>query len=186
MKYTAVTLILFFLITISSISHSAYQSEVLNVRANHLIPTLQDDPDKVEVERVIRESQLFETLTLYTNPKSFDKDQLSKYWVPIDQGGEAIKQVEANVRNLLNKRQHYGKESKNVTLAILSVDINPARDYADVQTRERWFIPLYDENEVRVPNRPPYYEGNPIDYTLRKIEGRWLIQSNSTPSRGKG
>lgn len=186
MKYSTVILTLFFLLMFSPIPRYAQQSEVLNVKDSRIALTSQEDPDRVEIERVVRESQLLETLTFYTNPKSFDKDQLSKYWVPIDQGGKAITKVEANVRNLLTNKLHYGKESRNVVFDFLSVDINPARNYADVETRERWYIPLYDENEVRVADREPYYEGNPIDYSLRKIEGRWLIQSNSTPSRKKG
>lgn len=184
MKYItlAVILLLFAVFPTSQLALNAGEFKTDEAR---VVPIAQEDPEKAEVERVVRESQLFETLTLYTNPKSFDKEQLSKYWVPVEQGGEAIKQVEVNVRNLLDLHQHYGKESKNEVFDIISLTINQDHDYADVVTRERWYIPLYDENEKRVTTREPYYEANPIYYTLRKIEGRWLIQSNSTRSRKK-
>jgi DNA-binding winged helix-turn-helix (wHTH) protein len=44
--------------------------------------------DESEIRRVVKESQMYETLTVYTDPTAFDPRRLSDYWVSEDQGGK--------------------------------------------------------------------------------------------------
>jgi len=134
-----------------------------------------------QVRQAVYDSQVFETTTIYGKPKAFNRSQLSKYWVPIEQGGRAVPKIEAAVQRQLKRGVHYGSESKVETFDFIFVKILPPGDYAEVRTRERWYVPVFREDGTRVTDRAPYLGPYEVDYTLRKINGRWLIQSNGTP-----
>jgi hypothetical protein len=140
----------------------------------------QDEPDEEQIRRVIRESQFNETLVIYVNPKTFDQALLTKYWVQEEKGGRAIIQVKHSVRRLLDRRWHYSVESANEEFEILSIKIFPPGDVADVRTRERWYVPMVDDQERIVKEKDPILE-YPVFYRLLKIEGKWMLQLNSTP-----
>ncbi len=142
---------------------------------------IRSPTDEAEVRRVVKESQFYETLTLYVNPKDFNKDQLNKYWLPSEQGGKEIKEVESAVQRLLSKGMHYGKESKAERYEFRYVRIFSPRDYAEVGTIERWYVPAYREDGSRVLGRNEYLGPYPVDFTLRKINGAWLIEEASNP-----
>jgi DNA-binding winged helix-turn-helix (wHTH) protein len=136
--------------------------------------------DEAEVKRVVRESQVFETLTLYTKPESFEPGQLEKYWLPEDLGGQEISRVEAAVQRLRQKDQRYGLESRLERFDFTYVRIFAPGEYAEAGTMERWYVPLY-ENGKPVLNRNVYLGPYTVDYTLRKVKGVWLIEKNTTP-----
>lgn len=136
--------------------------------------------EEAEVRRVVKESQLYECLGLYTEPKAFDRNQLRKYWVMPEHGGQEVEKIEASIQRLLNKGWRYGKDSKLERFEFRSVRISPRGDTADVETRERWYLPLYREDGSRVLERNAHLNTEPI-YTLRKVNGIWLIQATTNP-----
>jgi hypothetical protein len=131
---------------------------------------------------VVKDSQFNEILLVYVFPSTFDKALLAKYWVPESKGGKAIIQVENSVRRLLDRRWHYAKESANEQFDIRSIVVFAPGDVADVRTRERWYVPMTDEEGRLVKERDSILEF-PCTYRLLKIDGRWLIQKSSCPYR---
>lgn len=137
--------------------------------------------DKDEVRRVVLESQVYELRTIYTNPKAFNREMLNKFWVPVNSGGQAALNIEASVQKQLKRKLRYGTESKVEMFDFIDVSILPPGDYAEVRTRERWYAPVYREDTGRAFDKPPFLGPYQVDYTLRKINGRWLVQWTSTP-----
>jgi hypothetical protein len=137
--------------------------------------------DEAEARNVVKESQLVETLTLYTDPKAFDRKELSRYWVPESQGGKEIKQVEASISRLLEKHWHYARESKCELFEFRYARVYAPGDYAEVGTIERWHLPLHNEDESPVLERNVNLGPIPIDYGLKKINGVWLIEETTVP-----
>lgn len=138
--------------------------------------------EEEEIRRVVYDSQFAETLVIYGNPKNFDRSLLTQYWVPVEKGGKALEKVLNAVRRLVRDNHHYSKDSENELFDIRSIRISPEGDRAEVRTRERWYLLLVDENEKRVKGRDPVFE-YPVRYTLIKMDGRWLIETNSGPYR---
>jgi DNA-binding winged helix-turn-helix (wHTH) protein len=138
--------------------------------------------DEAEVMRVVKESQIYETLGIYTHPEAFDRSQLSKFWMLIEEGGKAVPAIEAAVERLRTKGWRYADESRVEIFDFRYVRIFSPKDYSEVGTSERWYVPtVWANSGVRVENRNVYLGVYDIDYTLRKINGRWLIEENSTP-----
>src|ERR1051326_1503918 len=69
--------------------------------------------DEEQIRKVVTESQFKETLVIYVNPASFDRELLIKYWVPEVKGGKAIINVQNAVRRLIDHKWHYANESAN-------------------------------------------------------------------------
>ena len=137
--------------------------------------------DEEAVKKVVKDSQLLETLGFYEHPEQFDAELLKKYWLPEESGGKAIAEVHKSIKRLLEKKYHYGSESKNEVFEIRTVRIFSPRDYAEVSTVEQWFVPIYNEDGSREINRNARLGPYTVDYTLHKIEGVWLLEENSTP-----
>lgn len=136
--------------------------------------------DVDEVSRVVKESQMYESLTLYRQPESFKESDLDKYWT-------AEADVNANydrgrirdaVKKLINEGRKYGEESKCEQFDFQSVEIAASGNQAVVRTIEKWMIADYttDGTLLRIKNVGPYF----VDYALRKIDGRWLIEKSTT------
>jgi DNA-binding winged helix-turn-helix (wHTH) protein len=137
--------------------------------------------DEAEVMQVVKESQIYETLGIYTHPEAFDRSQLDKFWMSVEQGGKAVPAIEAAVERLRKKGWRYADESKVEIFDFRYVRIFSPRDYAEVGTSERWYVPTVWLDGRRVENRNVYLGTYDVDYTLQKIDGRWLIEENSTP-----
>jgi DNA-binding winged helix-turn-helix (wHTH) protein len=159
-----------------------------NIEANKNNSTVKEERteisspvDEVRVKAVVQESQFFETLTLYTNPKAFDSSQLNKYWVPAEQDGKEAKQVESSIQRLVSRGWHYGKESKAMLFEFRYAKIYAPGDQAVVGTLERWYLPVYKEDGTRVLDHNVYLGPIMPDYILRKINNEWLIQETSVP-----
>lgn len=139
-----------------------------------------NDNDEKEIERVVEDSQKFESLELYENPADFNEAQLTKYWLP-DTDFNAdfdIREVRKGVQRLVNEGRHYGKETKPEQFEFQFVDINKSRDFAVVKTLEKWFIVEYRQDETLLKTKTvgPYF----VSYTVRKVDGRWLIKKSTT------
>jgi hypothetical protein len=140
----------------------------------------ESETDEQQIRRILKDCQVAETLFIYEYPKDFDKELFAKFWVPESKGGKAIAQVEESVRRLIDKHWHYSKDSANEEFEIVSIKIFPEGDVADVRTRERWYVPMVDDQERIVKEKSPILE-YPVFYRLLKIDGKWLLQINSTP-----
>ncbi len=139
--------------------------------------------DEEQVRRVVKESQMYESLVLYANPTVFDENDLRKYWIDEPNVGDVdIIKVRNGVKNLVSKNVYYGKESKCEKFDFVSVDVNETRDYAVVKTIEKWFVAKYRTDGTLIENKTigPYS----ITYHLRKVKGNWLIEKSSTVRAG--
>ncbi|SRR6266404_1556149 len=138
------------------------------------------ETEQEEIRKVVKDSQFNETLKIYVFPSSFDKALLAKYWVPENKGGKAIVQVESSVGRLLDRHWHYSQESINEQFSIREIIVFAPGDVADVRTRERWYVPMIDDDGKLVKERDSILEFV-CTYRLLKIDGRWLIQKSSCP-----
>lgn len=135
--------------------------------------------DDTEVRRVVRESQLFESLVLYKNPAAFKESDLDRYWtteLDVTSNYDRAK-IRDSVTKMIAEKRRYGDESKCEQFDFQSVEINKEGDTAIVKTLEHWFISVYKEEEL-LRNREvgPYF----VSYILKKIDGRWLIEKSTT------
>jgi hypothetical protein len=76
---------------------------------------------------------------------------------------------------------HYGKDSRVERFDFRYVRVYSPRDYAEAGTVERWYVPLRRSDESLVEGRNVYLGPYTVDYTLRKVGGRWLVEESSTP-----
>ena len=136
--------------------------------------------EEAELRRVVRESQMFEFLTLHRAPDRTNRDDLKKYWLPTQAGGREIINVEESLDRLARRGWHYGPESQAEQFAVMAVSLINF-DTARVETRERWFLPIYDKSGRRVPGKNFYFGPYDVAYTLRKVDGQWLIAESTTP-----
>ena len=136
--------------------------------------------EESEIKRVVKESQLYESLDLYRDPKGFKEVELDKYWTPeLDlTASYDRRQIRADVNNLIEKGLHYGNESKCEQFYFQSVGIDVSRKTAVVKTLEKWFLAIYQDDGKLKQNKTvgPYF----VSYILKKVDGRWLIEKSST------
>lgn len=137
--------------------------------------------DEEAVRNIIFESQTFESLTMYVSPDEFAETALPEYWLSENRGGEEIKKVKKSLKRLQDKGFRYGDESKAERFEFKSIRIYSPRDYAEVSTVERWFLPMYRKDGSRVEGRNEFLGPYIVDYALCKIDNKWLIQEASTP-----
>ena len=136
--------------------------------------------DEEAVKRVVKDSQIYESLVLYKNPSSFNEADLDKYWtaeLDVNSNFDRGKIKEA-VRKMVDEGRRYGDETKCEQFDFQTVDINRAGDMAAVKTLEKWFVAVYQTDGTLLRNRTigPYF----VNYTVRKIGGRWLIEKSTT------
>jgi hypothetical protein len=153
--------------------------------SQHAAPQALPTGLDAEIKRIVRESQDYEYFTIYTNPATFDKAKLGKYWAPERLGGKEVSRIEAGVNRLIAKGWHYGRESRTDLFEFQSVSLVSPGDVAIVATKEIWYLPLYDQDGNRVKDRQPRVGPFQIQYTLKKIGSNWLITESSTPRATK-
>ena len=133
-----------------------------------------------EIRRVVKDSQIYESLVLYKNPRSFNEPNLDKYWTPeLEINANYDRQrIRDSVSKLVGEGRHYGDETKCEQFEFQSVEINADRTMAVVKTLEKWFIAVYFIDGTLQKNRTvgPYF----VSYILKKIDGHWLIEKSST------
>jgi len=136
--------------------------------------------DEQKIKRVVEESQKFESLVLYANPQSFEDARLAAYWLPeTDFNADFdIKKIRAGVQRLKDEGKYYGKESKCEQFEFQSIEINETNDFAVVKTLEKWFVAEYQKDGTLLKNKTvgPYF----VIYTVRKIDGQWLVEKSNT------
>lgn len=161
-------------------------SVIIAQRANPIIPPgskieVQSPEDEAEIKRVLRDSQMYESLVIYERPKDFDRAVLNKFWLSSEKGGKAMEKIEASIRRLLTKKWHYGEESRLEMLEYKYCRIYYPGNSAEVGTTEKWYLPVYHENGSRILEKNVFLGPLDVDYFFVKIDGRWLLQSNNAP-----
>ena len=136
--------------------------------------------EESEIGRIVQESQLYESLVLYRDPKIFKEEDLDKYWTAeadINSNFDR-KRIRTAVRSLLEKGLYYGSETKCEQFELQSVEVDVKGEIALVRTLEKWFIAVYRENGGLDRNKyvGPYF----VSYVLRKSDGSWLIEKSTT------
>lgn len=133
-----------------------------------------------DVRRVVQESQLYESLVLYRDPKVFKEEDLDKFWTAEADFNSNFdrKRIRTGVRDLLEKDLHYGNETKCEQFEFQSVEIDAKSQMALVKTLEKWFIAVYREDGSLEKNKyvGPYF----VSYVLRKTGGKWLVEKSNT------
>jgi len=136
--------------------------------------------DEEAIRKVVRDSQMYESLVLYKNPSAFKEEDFDKYWateldVNTNYDGRRIRE---SVKKLLDEGRHYGDETRCEQFEFQSVEIDKSGDMALVKTLEKWFIAVYFNDGTLQKNKyvGPYF----VSYVLRKIDGRWLIEKSNT------
>lgn len=131
-----------------------------------------------EVVNALRRNLDYE-LEVYKNPEDFDEAQLGKYWIPEEEDGRAIKKVRTAVARLKKYGLRYGSESIYEKLVFDSVKVSPSGRYADVQTAEIWYFPVYNSQGERTAMTSRFEDLRYV-YTLKKLNGKWLLFSTTT------
>jgi hypothetical protein len=108
------------------------------------------------IGRVLRESQTYESLLVYQNPDNFNPGEMENLFVPASLGGRSAQSIEAAVKRQLERGYRYGPDSRLEVFDILFVRVYPPGDYAEAQTRERWYLPVILEDGTRVVERNPF------------------------------
>jgi hypothetical protein len=142
---------------------------------------VNSSPDELtasELKAAVKESQLWETLTLYSAPWNCDANDLKRYWLP---GSKAYIDVGESVSRLNERGSHYGFGARLLDFEFRYVRISRDGLSAEVGTREHWWLPVYTHEEVFVTSRNPDQGPYEIDYLLVKVNGRWYLKSTSTP-----
>lgn len=153
--------------------------EYINSESPATMPPILDSEQKEIADRV-ENAEKYESLSIYTDPSSFARSKLSRYWIT---KSSAAQSIIGSVKKLMNHKPGpwlYGKGSRLVSYDIRFVTIDPNGKTATVGTTESWYLPLCDSKGKRIPNKNPYMPPYPVQYVLQKVNGRWLIQSDTT------
>lgn len=136
--------------------------------------------DESEIRRVVKESQLYESLVLYKNPSLFNESDLDRYWTKeLEINNNYDRQrIREGVKKLKDENRRYGTETKCEQFEFQSVEINKNGDFAVVKTLEKWFIAVYFDDGTLQRNKyvGPYF----VSYIVRKTNGQWLIEKSNT------
>lgn len=141
---------------------------------------LKPNNDEEEIRRVVKESQMYESLVLYKNPTAFKEEDFDKYWTTeLDVNTNYDR---GRIRELVNKMiaegRRYGDETKCEQFDFQSVEIDKSGEMALVKTLEKWFVAVYFNDGSLQKNKyiGPYF----VSYIVRKVDGRWLIEKSNT------
>ncbi len=136
--------------------------------------------DELEVRRVVKESQLYESMVLYKNPQAFQETDLDKYWTNEIDGSMNFDRgrIRQSVEKLLAENRKYGDETKYERFDFQSVEINTTRDQATARVLEKWQVANYSFDNTLLQIKPvgPYF----VDYFLRKVDGQWFVEKSTT------
>lgn len=169
-----------FLTALAAIYETSQKKRVTRHVSDQFINIPATANEQEEIGDIVRNAEIYESLGIYTDPRSFHKGELDKYWIP---DGSAAQSIEKRVKRLLHHKKgpwSYGKASCLITFEIRSVTLNSSGNTAKVNTVETWFLPTNNSQGQEVMKKNPFFPASPIHYLLRKVGGRWLIQSDST------
>lgn len=136
--------------------------------------------DVEEIKRVVKESQMYESLVLYRSPEDFKEEMLDRYWLSENDGQANFDRgrIRQAVKKLITEGRHYGEQSECTIFEFDKVEVGKNRDVATVRTFEKWSLDdiTKETNASKKRIVGPYF----VDYILRKVNGRWMIEKSST------
>lgn len=136
--------------------------------------------DEEAITKLVRESQLYESLVLYADPASYDESQMDAFWTA--EVGVSTNADRRRIREAVKKMQvegrRYGPETRCEQLDFQSIEVNKEGDFALVRTLEKWFVAEYGRDGNLLKNKfiGPYF----VSYAVKKDGGRWLIEKSTT------
>ncbi|MCL5960383.1 MAG: hypothetical protein M1358_13930 [Chloroflexi bacterium] len=124
-------------------------------------------------------------LEWYKQPKSDRSADLERYYLPIQKGGDRLRQIVENVEVFRAKDRRLA-DTASRALLINKLSMTRDRNTAFAETGEIWYQPLVEAQsgtEVVVQQKADQLNlYTPIQYyILRKVNGRWYIASNPAP-----
>jgi len=136
--------------------------------------------DEEEIAKVIKDGQIYESLVLHKNPEQFQESDLDKYWAPDPDLGLNFDRtrIRDSVKRLIVEGRRNGDESKCEQFEFQSIQVDKTGQQATARTLEKWAITEYKTNGelIKLKTVGPYF----VDYIVRKIDGRWLIEKSNT------
>jgi hypothetical protein len=121
-------------------------------------------------------------LDAYKNPTDpLVEPKLEQYFLSAAQYGARI----SGILTVVHYYEAHGRrqaDSADRTIEIIRISISRDRNTATAVTRELWYQPLVDLNSGQAVWQDHLFIDQPeASYILKKVNGRWLIQSNPTP-----
>jgi hypothetical protein len=160
----------------SSTNTSAGSIEIASINS---AATDQTEEEMVfHLKAFVKQTQIWEMLTLYSSPWSCDARDVQRYWLV---GSKAFVDIGESVSRLNERGWHYGYDSRLLDFQFRYVRIAPDGSSATVGTREHWWLPLYTRDEKIASNRSPDQGPYEIEYLLTKVNGFWYLKSTTTP-----
>jgi hypothetical protein len=137
-----------------------------------------DESTISEIKALVKESQIWEMLTLYSAPWKCDAKDFERYWLPVS---KAYLDVGKSVSRLNERGTHYGFDAKLLNFEFRYVKISRDGLSANIGTIEHWWLPVYTRDQTLVSSRNPDQGPYEIDYLLIKVNDRWYLKSTTTP-----
>ena len=145
---------------------------------NSAAPDQTEEETALHLKAFVKQTQIWEMLTLYSAPWSCDARNVQRYWLA---GSKAFIDVGESASRLNERGWHYGYDSRLLDFQFRYVRISPDGSTATVGTREHWWLPLYTRNEEVASKRNPDQGPYEIEYLLKRVNGFWYISSTTTP-----
>lgn len=145
-----------------------------------LAVVIRPNDDEREIRRVLEESQKFESLVLYKNPKAVTESDLDRFWLQDPEGRNNLdrRRIREAIEKLIKEGRHYGDETGCEQFEIQDLQVDENGETATAKTLEKWFVSSYFDDGTLHRNRTigPYF----VNYILRKVDGRWMIERSTT------
>lgn len=171
-RSTQIVLVASALITILGLISSA----VISIWFPEKTPQGLSSIEKEELGRFVVASQKLE-FDFYRAPDKFNPEGLRRYWMSPEQGGTAADSIRRAIDNLKAKNLKYGPQSRILRLQVKDVSMTDDATVV-VTTSEHWKLVKVD-NKGTVVGQPIELD-YPVQYTLKKKEGEWLIAATTT------
>lgn len=135
------------------------------------------DETRTRLKTLVKQSQIFEMLTLDAAPWDCDVQNL-RFW---ELGSKALFDTVEGASRFTERGIHYGPDARLLDFEFRYVWISPDGLSAEVGTREHWWLPLYKRDGTPVSSPNPDQGPYEIVYFLDKIKNHWYLKSTSTP-----
>jgi DNA-binding winged helix-turn-helix (wHTH) protein len=136
--------------------------------------------EHAEIEKLLRESQEFESHVLLRKPDQFEESIMDRYWTKASDSTINPDRIRIwdSVVKMAREGKRYGDETKCEQFEIQSLNIDKTGTTATARVLEKWFIAVYLADGTLHKNRTvgPYF----VDYILKKHDGRWYVEKSTT------
>lgn len=138
-------------------------------------PLLHTESEAV-LARVAEASDL--EMEAFRRPATFDTQRLSGVFLPPDQGGEVVQQIEGRVKFLRERHWHYGEGTRLLARGYPDIVVNGTTAF--VRGVESWRLVLWDGKQNRAIGQRDLTNAQQV-YQLVKVGRRWFVKWSNTP-----